>query len=206
MVDFTSEEKTNGIATSKPGMKLYDEAYVKALEVKAAAYDSMHVEPVTTAAASAPDPLKTVTKVFMGELQESDLEARINDGWQKWHAEFKGSKLHVVLTREAPADPVPQPEQKASATPPAEPVGAHGDALSPEPTITPVGEPLTIVVAEPELTPVEMTPAERYKAESNARILAAARDATIVYFQSRPQRNESPFVPSIPMTVEVSRV
>lgn len=177
MIPPTEDEKTNGIATARPGMRLYDEAWVKALELKAAQFDALQAAPVTTIAA-APDPLKTTLKVEKREnISASELEDLLNAGWEKWHAEYKGNNLNVVLTRRVAIEPAPEPEKKAEAEPeqPKPTIKTVGPTLIIEPPV----EPPPPVVIETEAVPSEpvVAPAnvfEQYRAESNARIFAAA--------------------------------
>ena len=95
--------------------------------------------------------MKTETKIIT-DIKESDLDRMINAGWEKWHAEFKGDLLHVVLTRPRPDDPQPQPQPavEKAAAPPAEITIVDGNhqPIDDEPTEkTPERELLEAVMA-----------------------------------------------------------
>lgn len=129
----------------QPGMKLYDEAYVRELEALKA-----HEQK------AAPAPRRREFKIIpnITEAQWEQLDA---EGWQLVMGDFKDKDVHVVLARGKPA--TPEPEKQVEAAPIVK-------EKTPE-TIKPMPPPL----------PAAMTPAEQYKAASNARIFAAGQSA-----------------------------
>lgn len=121
------------------------------------------------AIAAPPEALKTQVEVFMQEILASDLENLLNTGWEKWHAEFKGSKLYVVMVRRRAADPQPQPQPAVEkvATPPAK-VHVPDAIIDPDKKPDTSDEPLEKVV-----TQARRGAAALYRAEVNARIQIA---------------------------------
>ena len=122
----SGETKTNGAAKAPIGAsgEVMDNASVYTPET------------MTTPRSSE---MKTETKILV-DIQEADLDRMLNAGWEKWHAEFKGNVLNVVLTRpKAKTPPTPeQPSVAMSATPPAEPaltgdiIGIDNEPETPE--------------------------------------------------------------------------
>ena len=143
-------------------------------------------EPQSKESSAAPSaaPAKTRTEVFMGEITAADLERKLDEGFTKWHADFKASKLHVVLVRQVAVTPTPEPE-KAKAV---------------KPTIRTVRPSLIIQPpVEPEPALAEMTLAEAYKTASNARIFEAGQSSyedIMARSRSRWAQHNRPFVPS----------
>lgn len=160
-------------------------------------------------------------------ITTADLQKLLNEGWQKWHAEYKGNNLNVVLTRVVPVAPAPEPEQKAVVEAPVTTEPVPQPSEPPAPFVEPVGTPLHIHVSDPVPTLRDayraelhanpramifgqaessvfatMTRAEQYRAESNERILDAMQDAILYYRASKPAYEPAPFG----LTLEVSRV
>lgn len=122
----------------------------EAARAELAALRSQMLQPATAAAGAVP--FIEVSKVL--DITQSDLQKHINAGWEKWHAEFKGDVLHVVLVRAKPAEPVqPQPEKAVVETPAEEKPAPK--TVTPSAILPPVDD-------EPEFDPA-LTPAQASK-------------------------------------------
>jgi len=159
------------------GLKLYDPAYVKALEdqvvlLKMQNGIAAQLQPeLEKLRAALPSTATTRKQVFMNEVMAADLEKLLNDGYEKWHAEFKGSKLYVVLVRDIPAEPTPDPAGARHTSPEAEP--SKPAARQPDAII----DNLPVIEASPLekeiLGEPVMSVAERYMETSRQRIQTA---------------------------------